>query len=229
MEEKEIYIKVTKNGPYLVYGIFDISEKIITVDSDNVSIEYAEGKTFEIKSSPSALCRCGYSSNPPFCDGSHAGIGFDGEETASFKPVLEDAKKYEGPNLTLYDNEKLCAFARFCDANGSIWNLIFQGSEYSDSEAVKEANLCPAGRLIIYDKEGRLIEEKLKESIAVIEDDGLKISGPLWVRGGIRIESSDGQSYEIRNKQTLCRCGQSKNKPFCDSTHRHIKFKAKKN
>ena len=41
----------------------------------------------------------------------------------------------------------------------------------------------------------------------------------MWVKGGLRIESSDGTNYEIRNRVTLCRCGKSKNKPFCDSSH----------
>ncbi|WP_097651062.1 CDGSH iron-sulfur domain-containing protein [Candidatus Chloroploca asiatica] len=40
------------------------------------------------------------------------------------------------------------------------------------------------------------------------------------VTGNILVERSDGQAVEIRNRMTLCRCGQSKNKPFCDGTHR---------
>ncbi|UCF09264.1 MAG: CDGSH iron-sulfur domain-containing protein, partial [Thermoplasmata archaeon] len=43
--------------------------------------------------------------------------------------------------------------------------------------------------------------------------------GPIWVRGRIPIESADGHIYEIRNRVTLCRCGWSSNKPFCDSSH----------
>lgn len=221
-EPKEIYIKVTNNGPYLVYGMPEISQKTILADENNFGIEYGDGKVFEIITEPVALCRCGKTKNPPFCDGSHIDSGFDGTETASFEPILESAIKHEGPNLTLADNEKLCAFARFCDAQGGIWNLIKEGTEASDAVAVKEANLCPAGRLIILDKEGKILEENLPKSIALLDDDGLKISGPLWLRGGIRVESADGKSYEVRNRQTICRCGESKNKPFCDCSHRQI-------
>jgi CDGSH-type Zn-finger protein len=39
------------------------------------------------------------------------------------------------------------------------------------------------------------------------------------VRGGITIESADGVPYEVRNRVTLCRCGRSDNKPFCDASH----------
>ena len=44
------------------------------------------------------------------------------------------------------------------------------------------------------------------------------------VRGGVRVESADGQSYEIRNRQALCRCGKSSNKPFCNGAHASVKY-----
>src|SRR6266536_1245907 len=49
--------------------------------------------------------------------------------------------------------------------------------------------------------------------------------GPLWVRGGVPVEAADGFEYEVRNRVTLCRCGYSKNKPFCDGSHVRTKFK----
>ena len=79
---------------------------------------------------------------------------------------------------------------------------------------------------MLFDKDGNAVEENFPQSIAVIEDGGLKISGPLWLKGKIRVESECGKSYEVRNRQTLCRCGKSKNKPFCDATHWHIRFRA---
>jgi CDGSH-type Zn-finger protein len=45
------------------------------------------------------------------------------------------------------------------------------------------------------------------------------VVGPIMVRGGITIEGADGTVYEKRNRVTLCRCGKSKNKPFCDGSH----------
>lgn len=229
MKDKEIYIKVTKDGPYIVYGISSIESQEILTDKNGICIKYGNKKSFNAKTEPTALCRCGKSQNAPFCDGNHIKIQFNGKETASFEPILKNATKYEGINLTLMDNEKFCAFARFCDANGSIWNLINVGNEVADADAIREARLCPSGRLILFDKNGNPLDSALSQSVSVLEDTGLKISGPIWVKGGIRVESEDGKSYEIRNKQTLCRCGQSKNKPFCDSTHMHIKFRAKNN
>ena len=69
-----------------------------------------------------------------------------------------------------------------------------------------------------------IFEPPFDPAIGLIEDPVIKVSGPIWVKGGIRIESSDGSSYEIRNRVTLCRCGQSQNKPFCDGTHVSAKW-----
>jgi CDGSH-type Zn-finger protein len=44
------------------------------------------------------------------------------------------------------------------------------------------------------------------------------------VRGSITVEAEDGARYEKRNRVTLCRCGASSNKPFCDGSHASIKF-----
>lgn len=220
----EIYVKVIGDGPYLVFGKPELCEEIIISDNDNVSIEYAKGKVFEVNSNPVALCRCGKTKNPPFCDNSHSCMDFDGTETASFEPVINNCIKYSGRYLTLFDNEKLCACARFCDAAGSVWSLIYKDDYLSTSEVKRQVNLCPSGRLILFDKDGNMLEDKLQKCITVLKDDGLGISGPLWLKGGIRVESAGGASYEIRNRQTLCRCGKSKNKPFCDCSHTHIKF-----
>lgn len=226
MEENEVYIKVTKDGPYLVYGVKKIAEDIILTDENGVCTGYGEGKTFEIKANPTALCRCGKSKNAPFCDGAHSCEGFDGTETASFEPMDKMSMSFGGPNLNLMDNESLCAYARFCDAKGSIWHLIRTGTQEDDEQAIKEANLCPSGRLLMFDKDGNVIEDKLPQSIGILEDTGMKISGPLWIKGSIRVESADGKSYEVRNRQTLCRCGKSSNKPFCNGAHAKTNFQA---
>ena len=48
--------------------------------------------------------------------------------------------------------------------------------------------------------------------------------GPIWVRGGVQVVAADGEPYEVRNRQTLCRCGRSQNKPFCDGSHKEFGF-----
>ena len=85
--------------------------------------------------------------------------------------------------------------------------------------AVEEACDCPSGRLVAWDQNGKAIEPDFEPSIGLIEETQAGKMGPIWVRGGIPVESADGTTYEIRNRVTLCRCGKSSNKPFCDGSH----------
>jgi CDGSH-type Zn-finger protein len=212
-------IEVTKDGPYLVSGNLSLSEQWIVTNDEGDSLDYREGKKFPAQAQY-ALCRCGHSSSKPFCDGTHAKVRFDGSETASHQPYIEQAETIEGPAMTLTDQENLCAFARFCDPKGKIWNLVKQDGPESQKLTIHEAAHCPAGRLVVWDKEtGKPIEPKFEPSLGLIEDTEKKVGGPIWVRGGIPVVSADGKTYEIRNRMTLCRCGNSANKPFCDGNH----------
>jgi CDGSH-type Zn-finger protein len=116
-------IEITQNGPYLVSGALPLDEQWIVTNSEGESLEYKGGKKYP-ETPQYALCRCGQSGNKPFCDGTHAKIQFDGTETASREPYLEQAETIEGQTMVLTDAESLCAFARFCDPKGRIWNLI---------------------------------------------------------------------------------------------------------
>jgi CDGSH-type Zn-finger protein len=213
-------IAITKDGPYIVSGSVPLSLQTIGVDGEGQSTEWIAGDALPV-STQYALCRCGESKTKPFCDGSHAKAGFDGTETASREPVLKQAQVMDGPALQLADAEALCAFARFCDPNGRIW----EQTEKTDDPKVRanfirQAGDCASGRLIAIDKAtGKAIEPKLPETIGLVEDPARGCSGPLWVRGGIPLTGEDGRTYEVRNRMTLCRCGRSENKPFCNGAH----------
>lgn len=226
MTPATFYITIAADGPYLVYGNPPVSQEIIVPNENGSSWEYRKGRVFDNSAKCIALCRCGDSKNKPFCDGSHTHARWDPGEIGSKEPIMKGAKTYVGPTQVLADNEKYCAFARFCDAYGKVWNLVRQSVTEDEQKLVeREAGHCPSGRLILINKEtGRVYEPELDPSIGLIQDPVMKVSGPLWVRGGIRIESEDGSSYEIRNRVTLCRCGMSSNKPFCNGTHASVKF-----
>jgi CDGSH-type Zn-finger protein len=213
-------IKVTKNGPYIVSGALPISEQIITVDKEGVPVKWRLGKRYPLQKK-CGLCRCGESKNKPYCDGTHAKIGFDGTEVVSIEPYLQEAKITQGPTLKLTDVEGLCASARFCHRAGEIWNLIPKSDDANARRlAIEEARDCPSGRLVVCDtKTGVDLESQLEKSIGLIEDPQMQCSGPIWVQGCIPVRSADGTIYRVRNRVTLCRCGKSSIKPFCDSSH----------
>lgn len=217
-------ITVTRNGPYLVEGSIPMTRQTIVANAQGDSVDWSEGDRFEVESVVS-LCRCGQSGNKPYCDGSHLRVGFDGTETATREPYRDQVTVQQGPTLALSDAQRLCAFARFCDVAGQVWNLVEQPGEEAAQLAAREAAQCPSGRLVTWDREsGEAMEPLFGPSIGIIDDPGQGVAGPVWVRGGIAVSSSDGASYEVRNRVTLCRCGASSNKPFCDGSHAAIRF-----
>lgn len=214
-------IQVTKNGPYVVSGNMPLYRMIIKCDQKtNIPTEWLVAGTLKTQEKY-LLCRCGESKNKPFCDGTHLKVNFDGTEDSDDLIFEKIAKQIDGPQLTLKDAEILCASARFCHRGGDIWDQIPQ----SDDPKIKENCIrnecdCPSGRLVIIDKAtGKVIEPALGQAIGVVEDPAMGINGPLWIRGGIPVYSADGKPYETRNRLTLCRCGKSTIKPFCDSSH----------
>jgi CDGSH-type Zn-finger protein len=213
-------VRITKDGPYIVTESVPLSVQTIKVDAGGEAENWAEGKSFPVTESY-ALCRCGQSKTKPFCDGSHTRAGFDGTETANRESYAESAQVFDGPTHKLMDVETLCASARFCDANGKVWNQInHTADEKTRVMFLRQVANCPSGRLTALDNAtGFIVEPVLPVSIGLVEDPQENCSGPLWLRGGIQVIAADGFNYEVRNRITLCRCGWSKNKPFCDGSH----------
>jgi len=219
-ESDSMKITVSKNGPYLVTGRVPIVVAEICNDNEGYCRTWKIVDRYPVQEQ-CALCRCGHSENRPFCDGIHAKTRFNGTETAGNEPYLSHPEIIRGPELELTDYHGLCVHARFCMRAGGIWNLTEQSNipEARDT-AIEEASNCPSGRLVIRDlRTGELVEPVLEKSIVVIEYPAKGEHGPLWVRGRIPVVSADGKTYTVRNRVTLCRCGRSHNKPFCDGSH----------
>ncbi len=213
-------IAVSRNGPYVVTGNVPLAEQHIEINAAGESIEWKEGKQFDHEAT-FKLCRCGQSNTKPFCDGSHKRVSFDGEETAARDDYDDQAQLIEGPTLSLKDAERLCAFARFCDPAGQVWNLVEQTDQEGPRiQFLHEAGHCPGGRLVaVENATGSNMEQRLPISIGLVVDTRAKVNGPIWVRGGIPVIAADGFEYEVRNRIALCRCGRSSNKPYCDGSH----------
>jgi CDGSH-type Zn-finger protein len=225
MPDRPRRITVQKDGPYLVTGSIPLVRLVIGVNEAGESVRWEKGATVPTQERY-ALCRCGRSARKPFCDGTHARVGFDGTETASREPYVDQAEVIDGPTLRLTDAERLCAFARFCDPAGRVWNLV-ERSDDPDARriAVQESAACPGGRLVAWEKTtGVPHEPTLQPQIGLVEDPARECSGGLAVWGGIEVVGADGKGYEVRNRQALCRCGESSNKPFCDGTHASTRF-----
>jgi len=218
-------VTVSRNGPYIVTGNTPLSKQMISADAEGASESWEVGEAIAHRETY-ALCRCGASLTKPFCDGAHLRVGFDGTETANREPYDHQAKVLDGPVLQLSDAESLCAFARFCDPHGQVWSQVAKTDDPQvQAQFLVQVNACPSGRLVAWDKAtGRPVEATLPASIGVVEDPAEGCAGPLWLRGGLAVIAADGFAYEVRNRITLCRCGASRNKPFCDGSHASIAF-----
>jgi CDGSH-type Zn-finger protein len=215
---KEKKITILANGPYLVEGNIPLREKFNVLKTHRIH-ELVEGRTLP-QSETYLLCRCGHSSNPPFCDGAHLNIQFDGTETASNAAYRDRARAVEGPDLTMLDDGR-CALAKFCHREkGSAWTLTMSSNnEDCKEEAIIAARDCPTGRLVPLDEAGNEMENTYEPSIDIIQEPIQEVSSGIFVKGGIPLVSESGTVYETRNRYMLCRCGHSYNKPFCDGAH----------
>ena len=212
-------IKVVEDGPYRVTGVPVVRMRKV-VDDDAEVARWERGPPIQVDG-PYELCRCGQSGTNPLCDGVEKTIGFEGTETADRSPTADRRSQYGDDPIVLSDDRTLCARAAFCETRlTDAWTLA-QQTEDPERRAMltRMVERCPSGRLAYHvAPDPAPVEEELPQEIAVVDD------GPLWVRGRIPIESADGFEYEVRNRVTLCRCGQSKNKPFCDGSHVRARF-----
>lgn len=88
----------------------------------------------------------------------------------------------------------------------------------ADAESIAETiRTCPSGALQYKRLDGGPAEQPDAQNSMELQP-----SGPYYVRGSIELQDSDGQTLSHETRVALCRCGQSKRKPFCDNTHRTI-------
>ncbi len=215
-------IKVQPHGPYVVTGGMRLTRRrAITSEHD----EPMTWHTVERLDSAEvvALCRCGGSATKPFCDGTHATLGFAGTETAPTSTYDERSKTYEATGVVMRDDRSICEHAGFCGNRvTNVWKMV-RGSATDDSvvrsQLMSMIERCPSGALTYrVDAQGPDVEPELPVEIGVVDD------GPYFVTGGPPVDRADGAPMEARNRVTLCRCGGSKNKPLCDGTHKEIGF-----
>lgn len=205
MSDKSVTIKAVPDGPYIVKDLKSFS-------SSKGVIECRESM---------GLCRCGQSANKPFCDGTHKNIGFS---SANHLDVSKDRlDTYQGKKIIIHDNRSICAHAGYCtDGLPKVFRHRegpFVDPDGADIETIIDIiNQCPSGALsytLEDESETRVIDEA---SIFIAPN------GPYVLKGKVvLLDTKKGKGASEINI-TLCRCGASKNKPFCDGSHWDINF-----
>lgn len=206
MGKRKITIATSPNGPLVVKNIQSLTE--------------ANGNVFPINSASIALCRCGGSAHKPFCDGTHGKVGWTDEKKEGRQPRRSD--EYKGTHITIHDDRGICSHAGFCtDGLPRVFRMREEPWIDPDAEDAKKIietiEKCPSGALS-YSIGGKLYNVFSKNPEIIVTENG-----PYWVRGGIELRDVDRP--ESPDHYALCRCGQSRNKPFCDGRHWYTRFR----
>lgn len=199
-------ISLLRNGP-LVLGDHGLGACLCRDD----------GTAYEVHGA-AVLCRCGGSARKPFCDGTHASIGFSDERVSDRRHDHRD--DYAGAGITVHDNRHACAHSERC-IHGAPEAFHKMHRPWITPDAVDPDHLaevvsrCPSGALS-HTRDG--VERRdFERAPRVVVLPG----GPYEVTGGVGLAvGEDEWAVEVsREHYTLCRCGGSSNKPFCDGTH----------
>jgi CDGSH-type Zn-finger protein len=210
-------IRSQTNGPYLLTNVEHVVDWL--------------GR--ELPANPQmALCRCGASELKPFCDGSHAEVGFREGKDPNRVPDRRDV--YVGQQVTIFDNRGICQHSGFC--TDRLANVFRVGEEPFVApsggrmdEIIRAVRDCPSGALV-YGIDG--VEARADVDRHGIREPRVEVTkdGPYRVTGAIPLHGGDGESEQrgdgaSTEHYALCRCGHSQNKPFCSGMHWYVDFK----
>jgi CDGSH-type Zn-finger protein/uncharacterized Fe-S cluster protein YjdI len=136
--------------------------------------------------------------------------------------VIAGVEHIEGQHLTLLYEGKKCIHARFCVTGAPKVFLANVKGPWISPDAIEVdrlveiAHACPSGAIGYRRKDGKHDETAPPVNLVAIRE-----AGPYAVRADIRLNGEP-----IGYRATLCRCGASKNKPFCDGSHHGAGFTA---
>lgn len=167
------------------------------------------------------LCRCGGSSMKPYCDSTHLENGFSDKRVRHVIPAAR--RDYTAGVLTIHDVRGMCAHVEHCinalpEVFRSGQTPWIDASAAPVEQIVRVIRACPSGALT-YSIDGVYYGDWAGPPKIDAE-----ANGPYEVSGSIDMPGVEFASTVPHDHIALCRCGGSRNKPFCDGTHWHNGF-----
>ena len=134
-------------------------------------------------------------------------------------------RTYENEHVRVVWDSSLCIHtARCLKADGEVFDVARRPwvklDEGTLDETIQAIEQCPSGALR-YERLDGGTQEVAASPVTVVPWP----NGPLMVRGDVEIRDARGELFDVGPRLTLCRCGESKNHPFCDLSHREAGFK----
>jgi len=126
---------------------------------------------------------------------------------------------YDGGKAEVGYDARLCIHIGEC---GRASNDLFVGGrdpwcqpdDVAPDVALDVVTRCPTGALTLRRKDGGTTETADAENTVLVSNNG-----PLYVRGDLAIDGAADDMPGVKFRAALCRCGLSKQKPFCDNSH----------
>jgi CDGSH-type Zn-finger protein/uncharacterized Fe-S cluster protein YjdI len=128
-------------------------------------------------------------------------------------------RDYETEHIAVHWDSTRCIHTARCiqslpevfDVRRRPWIDLSTAGPDAVAEAVRK---CPTGALRYTRRDGAAQETPQQPAVAVPMPDG-----PLLVMGDLRVQNAEGETIAEETRLTLCRCGRSRNQPFCDNSH----------
>lgn len=194
---KPISLTVVDNGPLKISG-------------DDLTLNYC-GEPVAVEAGKDLyVCRCGESQNPPFCDGSHSRTGFVAEPPQGTK---KDLHVWEGKTIRTFFNPNACMHAGYCKPLKDLRKRELEGDTELASEIARVVQSCPSGALSFESDEVSAPERAQGPALDIIEGGELRVQHKFEINATLQERQED-------TRAALCRCGLSKNKPWCDGGHK---------
>ena len=135
-------------------------------------------------------------------------------------------RTYSTERIAVHWDSTLCIHtARCLNALPSVFDVQrrpWVDIEAADADAVAQAvETCPTGALRYERLDGAPQEEPVRPAVAIPIDNG-----PLLVMGDLRVLNPEGETITEAHRLTFCRCGRTKNQPFCDNSHLMAGFRS---
>lgn len=204
---KKAQLKPIEDGPLEYRGAHGGDPDATLVDAAGHEMKLTGGEQ---------LCRCGGSRVKPFCDSSHLANGYSSRRVRHVIP--SNRTDYPGDVITIHDVRGVCAHVAAC--TNELPTVFREGvrpwvdvSGAPVEEIARVIRDCPSGALT-YSVNGEYFGDWGGEPEIRTDPDG-----PFEVSGGIELVDTEFATTVPHTQYTLCRCGGSKNNPFCDGTH----------